>query len=90
VSMPAGPEWVTTQGDEISRPDGQRQATPRDNVVFEAGSFASAKGSDRVLIVLEQGAKLPADLGGAIYAPLADKADIQPIETPVQRFLRAL
>jgi hypothetical protein len=43
---------------------------PRDNVLLEAGYFASAKGKERVLIVLEPGAKMPADLGGDIYASL--------------------
>ena len=43
---------------------------PRDNVLLEAGYFASAKGKERVLIVLEPGAKMPADLGGDIYAAL--------------------
>jgi hypothetical protein len=41
---------------------------PRDNVLLEAGYFASAKGKERVLIVREPGAKMPADLGGDIYA----------------------
>jgi predicted nucleotide-binding protein with TIR-like domain len=43
---------------------------PRDNVLLEAGYFVSAKGKERVLIVREPGAKMPADLGGDIYAAL--------------------
>jgi predicted nucleotide-binding protein len=43
---------------------------PRDNVLLEAGYFTSAKGKERVLIVREPGAKMPADLGGDIYASL--------------------
>jgi predicted nucleotide-binding protein len=46
------------------------KAVPRDNVVFEAGYFISAKGKDHVLIIREVGAKMPADLGGDIYASL--------------------
>jgi hypothetical protein len=65
-------------------------AAPRDNVVFEAGFFAHAKGQRRVLIVLEAGAKMPADLGGAIYAPMPDRADIEALDGQLDRFLREL
>jgi hypothetical protein len=63
------------------------RAAPRDNVVFEAGYFAQAKGKDRVLIVREEGSKMPADLGGDIYAPLAGRGDIGPICGTLQRFV---
>jgi hypothetical protein len=63
------------------------QAAPRDNVVFEAGFFAHAKGRGRVLIIRENGAKMPADLGGSIYAVLADRTNIAPLEVRIKRFL---
>jgi hypothetical protein len=66
---------------------GSVKAAPRDNVVFEAGYFASAKGHDRILIILENGAKMPADLGGYIYAPLDDRSNIEPIEIRIRSFL---
>ena len=66
------------------------KAAPRDNVVFEAGYFAHAKGHRRVLIVLEDGAKMPADLGGAIYASLADRSNIDPIATQLESFIKSL
>jgi len=66
------------------------KAAPRDNVVFEAGYFAHAKGHRRVLIVREDGAKMPADLGGAIYAPLADRSNIDPIATQIETFVNSL
>jgi hypothetical protein len=62
-------------------------AAPRDNVVFEAGFFAHAKGRGRVLIVRENGTKMPADLGGSIYAVLADRTNIAPLEPRLRRFL---
>jgi len=62
-------------------------AVPRDNVVFEAGFFAHAKGKDRVLIIREKGSKMPADLGGDIYASLDDRADITSIEPYIKRFI---
>lgn len=63
------------------------RAAPRDNVVFEAGYFANAKGHSRILIVLENGAKMPADLGGQIYASLENRSNIEPIERRVWSFL---
>lgn len=59
----------------------------RDNVVFEAGYFAQAKGKDRVRSVREQGAKMPADLGGDIYANLTDRANIASIKPVLKRFV---
>jgi predicted nucleotide-binding protein len=66
------------------------KAAPRDNVVFEAGYFAHAKGHQRVLIIREDGAKMPADLGGTIYAPLADRSDIDPIAGQLESFVSSL
>jgi CAP12/Pycsar effector protein, TIR domain len=64
-----------------------QQGAPRDNVVFEAGFFAQSKGRERVLIIREDGAKMPADLGGSIYATLTDRANIDPLKQRMQRFL---
>ena len=36
------------------------------------------------MIVLEKGAKFPADLGGVIYIPLKDRSDTRPIETALR------
>jgi len=65
-------------------------SAPRDNVVFEAGYFSSAKGKERVLIIREKGAKMPSDLGGDIYLPLADPSDIALLRDMVGRFIDAL
>jgi predicted nucleotide-binding protein len=65
------------------------QAAPRDNVVFEAGYFAAVKGKQRVLIIRERGSKMPADLGGDIYVPLDDRADIGPIKEQILRFAQS-
>ncbi len=65
----------------------EMKAAPRDNVVFEAGYFAAAKGREKVLIILEEGAKMPADLGGNIYLNLTDRNDIRPIETAIRDFV---
>jgi hypothetical protein len=65
-------------------------AVPRDNVVFEAGYFIGLKRKHNVLIVRQTGSKMPADLGGDIYASLADKKNIAPIERTLKAFMEAL
>lgn len=62
-------------------------AAPRDNVVFEAGYFMHSKGPDRCLIIREGNAKMPADLGGAIYLNLDGPRNISSIEARLTRFL---
>jgi len=62
-------------------------AAPRDNVVFEAGYFLSSKGPSRCLIIRENDAKMPADLGGSIYISLDKKAGVAAIEGSLIRFL---
>jgi hypothetical protein len=51
-------DWTTT---EASRPG---EASPRDNVVFEAGLFGGALGIRRTFILHAHGSKLPTDLLG--------------------------
>jgi len=82
--------FLFTNDDALSGKGGRGRAVPRDNVVFEAGFFSALKGKSRVLIVLEKGAKMPADLGGDIYASLDDKNNIQPIGAILQKFSGAL
>ena len=55
-------------------------AAPRDNVIFEMGLFMESKGRERVSVVREEGAKIPADIGGGIYLSLKDRNDIAPIQ----------
>jgi hypothetical protein len=66
------------------------QAFPRDNVVFEAGYFMSAKGEKRVLIIREQDSKMPADLGGRIYIELADRESVEAASDKIGRFVGEL
>lgn len=63
------------------------QASPRDNVIFEAGYFMRARGQERVLIIREEGAKMPADIGGNIYLSLQDRSNTKTIETALRNFL---
>jgi len=81
----SGGIFLFTKDDAIE--GNEKKAAPRDNVVFEAGYFAAAKGRERVLIILEEGAKMPADLGGNIYLSLSDRNDTRPIETAIRNFV---
>lgn len=78
--------FLFTQDDFLEEASGDR-AAPRDNVVFEAGYFTQSKGRERVLIVREQGVKMPADVGGNIYLPLLDRKNISSIETQLRSFV---
>lgn len=83
----SGGVFLFTKDDDMREQGTESRASPRDNVVFEAGYFAAAKGRDRVLIIREEGTKMPADLGGNIYLPLADRNDIRPIESAIRDFV---
>ena len=56
-------DW-TTNSPLASVPPESGQASPRDNVVFEAGLFGGALGMRRTFILHASGAKLPTDLLG--------------------------
>jgi predicted nucleotide-binding protein with TIR-like domain len=53
-------DWTSNPSDATV----QAQASPRDNVVFEAGLFGGALGMRRTFILHAKGAKLPTDLLG--------------------------
>jgi len=56
-------DW-TTHNPLESPPPGSGQASPRDNVVFEAGLFGGTLGMRRTFILHASGSKLPSDLLG--------------------------
>jgi hypothetical protein len=66
----------------------ENHAAPRDNVIFEMGLFMQDKGRDRVLVIREEGAKMPADIGGGIYVSLKDRDDISTIHSKLTEFIR--
>lgn len=78
--------FIFGENDPLQGKNGE--AAPRDNVVFEAGFFMSAKGTDRCLIIREENARMPADLGGSIYLPLKN-GDVSAIESQLMRFLQS-
>src|SRR5688572_19281580 len=56
-------DWTSTSP-AASPPPESGQASPRDNVVFEAGLFGGVLGMRRTFILHANGAKLPSDLLG--------------------------
>jgi hypothetical protein len=56
-------DW-TTNSPPASSPEGSGQASPRDNVVFEAGLFGGVLGMRRTFILHASGSKLPSDFLG--------------------------
>jgi hypothetical protein len=69
-------DWTTTEASE----DGQ--ASPRDNVVFEAGLFGGALGIRRTFILHAIDSKLPSDLLGLTavrYDPATRPAEVRAI-----------
>ena len=56
-------DWTTSSAQSSPQPQ-SAQASPRDNVVFEAGLFGGVLGMRRTFILHANGAKLPTDLLG--------------------------
>jgi hypothetical protein len=83
-------DWTTVSPPASSEP-GPGQASPRDNVVFEAGLFGGVLGMRRTFILHASGAKLPTDLLGLTcvrYAgamtPSETKAINQKLRTAIE------
>src|SRR5262245_43935566 len=58
-------DWTTNAATAVSETEPvPGQASPRDNVVFEAGLFGGVLGMRRTFILHAKGAKLPSDLLG--------------------------
>jgi hypothetical protein len=80
-------DW-TTSSPPASSPTGPGQASPRDNVVFEAGLFGGALGMRRTFILHASGAKLPSDLLGLTsvrYGEATTPAEIRVINQKLRK-----
>jgi hypothetical protein len=82
-------DW-TTAGDPEVAESAPGQASPRDNVVFEAGLFGSALGMDRTFILHARGAKLPSDLLGLTSVHYDDAASAAEVRVINQKLRRAI
>jgi hypothetical protein len=79
-------DWTTTDSAESG------QASPRDNVVFEAGLFGGALGIRRTFILHANGSKLPSDLLGLTsirYDPATTAADVRAINQKLRKAIEA-
>jgi hypothetical protein len=88
-------DW-TTSSPAAPSDRGSGQASPRDNVVFEAGLFGGVLGMRRTFILHADGAKLPTDLLGLTCVRYADaltpsemKIVNQKIRSAIENELRA-
>jgi hypothetical protein len=79
-------DWTTNASDEA----GQGQASPRDNVVFEAGLFGGALGMRRTFILHAKGAKLPTDLLGMTAVRYPDALTPTDIREVNQKLRKAI
>src|SRR6186997_1579064 len=79
-------DWTTTDTSKSG------QASPRDNVVFEAGLFGGALGIRRTFILHANGAKLPTDLLGLTsvrYDPDTTPAIVRQINQKLRKAIAA-
>jgi hypothetical protein len=83
-------DWTTTTSPAASLPPGTAQASPRDNVVFEAGLFGGVLGMRRTFIIHSQGAKLPTDLLGLISIRYGDATTLSEVKILNQKLRQAI
>ena len=79
-------DWTAT---DASQPG---QASPRDNVVFEAGLFGGALGIRRTFILHAQGSKLPSDLLGLTsvrYDSATSSAEVRAINQKLRKAIES-
>jgi hypothetical protein len=87
--------FVFAQDDWTSNPTDAAaggQASPRDNVVFEAGLFGGTLGMRRTFILHAKGAKLPTDLLGMTavrYADALTPADMREVNAKLRKAIEA-
>jgi hypothetical protein len=82
-------DW-TGKAPPASDAEGSGQASPRDNVVFEAGLFGGVLGMRRTLILHASGAKLPTDLLGLTCVRYEDATTAAEIKVINQKLRKAI
>ena len=84
-------DWTSA---EAATPDTEAtatgQASPRDNVVFEAGLFGGVLGMDRTFILHANGAKLPTDLHGLTSVRYGDATKTAEVKAVNQKLRKAI
>jgi hypothetical protein len=79
-------DWTTNPSDASAT----GQASPRDNVVFEAGLFGGALGMRRTFILHAKGAKLPTDLLGMTSVRYPEALTAADMRTVNQKLKKAI
>src|ERR671925_2452920 len=82
-------DW-TTNSAPASDTAGSGQASPRDNVVFEAGLFGGTLGMRRTFILHANGAKLPSDLLGLTCVRYGDATTATEMRVVNQKLRKAI
>src|SRR6476661_349821 len=82
-------DW-TTNDPPASDPAGSGQASPRDNVVFEAGLFGGVLGMRRTFILHASGSKLPSDLLGLTSVRYDEATTATEMEVINQKLRKAI
>ena len=82
-------DWTTTNP-AASEPTKAGQASPRDNVVFEAGLFGGVLGMRRTFILHANEAKLPTDLLGLICVRYGDATLASEVREINQKLRKAI
>jgi hypothetical protein len=82
-------DW-TAAGTPVADPAAAGQASPRDNVVFEAGLFGGVLGMRRTFILHASGAKLPSDLLGLTCVRYGDAATAAEVRAMNQKLRNAV
>jgi hypothetical protein len=85
----ASDDW-TTNGPPASDPSGSGQASPRDNVVFEAGLFGGVLGMRRTFILHARDSKLPSDLLGLTCVRYGDATTAAEMRIVNQKLRQAI
>src|SRR5687767_15666203 len=83
-------DWTTNSPPAEPAPTTAGQASPRDNVVFEAGLFGGVLGMRRTFILHASGAKLPTDLLGLTYVRYGDANKAAEVKAINQKLRKAI
>src|SRR5262252_3765743 len=83
-------DWTTNSPPAPDPATGTGQASPRDNVVFEAGLFGGVLGMRRTFILHASGAKLPSDLLGLTCVRYGDAATPTEMRAVNQKLRKAI
>ena len=83
-------DWTIKSVGTTEQPSGAGQASPRDNVVFEAGLFGGVLGMRRTFILHANGAKLPTDLLGLTCIRYAEELTAAEMRAINQKLRKAI